>query len=194
MIPFNKLGWAFHHFGPLIYPEKIRQSLCKALGSLRPAAKVLDIGAGTGILCRFASECNSALELHAIDPAEGMLKYCDSKIRAYTGVAEALPFENAAFDAVMIGEAWHHFDDIERALSEIKRVLKKEGCIFIYDFDPSTLMGKLIAKAEVLLGEPGHFYKPEALAKLLTSYGFEVKTQRYGFRYTIQGIQKDNVS
>jgi demethylmenaquinone methyltransferase/2-methoxy-6-polyprenyl-1,4-benzoquinol methylase len=189
MIPFNRLGWVFHHFGSLIYPAEIKKSLCMAIKPLPTQARVLDIGAGTGILCRFAAECKRDLELHAIDPAEGMLKYCSQEIISHLGTAEALPFKDAEFDAVMIGEALHHFDDIERSMEEITRVLKSEGRIFIYDFDPSKLMGKVIAGTERLLGEPGHFFVPESLQKLLESYGFEAEVHNHGFRYTLTGYK-----
>jgi len=187
MIPFNKLGWAFHSFGSFFYPSRVKELLCETLQPLDPKAKLLDIGAGTGMLCRFAAVCNPDLQLHAIDPAQGMLKYCPEQITTHLGKAECLPFEASTFDAVVIGEALHHFEDIDTSLREITRVLKRGGKLFIYDFDPSTLMGVLIAKGEKLLGEPGNFFMPERLQGILEDHGFEVSVDIFGFRYIAIG-------
>jgi len=185
VIAFDKLGWIFHKFGALIYPKYIRKKLCETLKELPPKAKVLDIGAGTGVLSNFAKECNSSLELHAIDPALGMLKYCNNDICTYEGVAEELPFEENSFDAILMGEAMHHFNDIQKAFLEAKRVLKKSGFIFIYDFDPTFFIGKLIAKGEKLLGEPANFFPPKELAKKLEALGFKTTFYSYNFRYIL---------
>lgn len=53
MIPFNKLGWAFHRFGKHIYPQEICQSLCNFLETLPSHANIIDIGAGTTKLATF---------------------------------------------------------------------------------------------------------------------------------------------
>ena len=185
MIPFDRLGWAFHSFGGMIYPARVKETLCQTLQPLAPDARILDVGAGTGILCRFAAACRDDLQLDAVDPAAGMLKYCPKQTATHLGRAEALPFESAAFDAVLIGEALHHFEDIDLALREIKRVLKDEGRLFIYDFDPSTWIGGLIAKGEKLLGEPGNFFVPQRLQSILEDHGFDISVDVFGFRYIV---------
>jgi len=191
MIPFDRLGWAFHNFGGMIYPARVKEALCQTVQPLAPAARILDVGAGTGILCRFASACRDDLQLEAIDPAEGMLKYCPEQTVTHLGRAEALPFEASTFDAVMIGEALHHFEDIDVSLAEIKRVLKPGGRLFIYDFDPSTWMGGVIAKGEKLLGEPGNFFVPKRLQSVLEDHSFDVYVDIFGFRYIITAKLKE---
>ncbi len=185
MIPFNHLGWIFKYIGPAIYPHKIRESLCSFLIPISRSASVLDLGAGTGMMSEFAYSCREDLQFTAVDPAEGMLKYSADYIQTHQGHAERLPFEENCFDVILIGEALHHFSNIETSIEEIVRVLKKEGKLFIYDFDSSTFMGKLICKAEKILGEPGNFFTPRALEEILQSYGFSVEISQFGWRYTI---------
>lgn len=185
MIPFNHLGWVFKYIGPSIYPHKVRESLCSFLMPLSKSASVLDLGAGTGIMSEFAYACRNDLQFTAVDPAEGMLKYSAEYIQAHKANAELLPFEKDRFEAILIGEALHHFTDIEMSMNEIVRVLKKGGKLFIYDFDSSTFMGKLICRAERILGEPGNFFTPSALETILKSHGFSVEIRQYGWRYTI---------
>ena len=185
MIPFNKLGWAFHRFGKRIYPQEVRQSLCRFLDTLPTEAKVLDVGAGTGVLCELSLACRNDLVLTAADPAKGMLQYCSDRVQTVVSPAETLPFENDSFDAVLMGEALHHFRDVDAAFFEIKRILKPNGMLFIYDFNPEKFMGGLIAKGEVLLGEPGNFFAPSMLESKLAAFGFETKSEQYGYRYTL---------
>ena len=191
MIPFNHLGWVFKTIGPAIYPSKVRESFCLFLQTLSKQASVLDMGAGTGVMSEFAYACRDDLHYVAIDPAEGMLKFSPEYIHTHKAAAEALPFDDENFDMVFMGESLHHFQDVDKALQETVRVLKKEGKLFIYDFDVSTFMGKSICRGEKLLGEPGNFFTPEALKEILESYGFLVVINQYGYRYTISAQLKN---
>jgi len=188
MIPFNHLGWIFKTFGSTVYPKEVRQELCTFLKSLSLNANVLDVGAGTGMMCEFAHVCREDLTLVAVDPAEGMLKFSPSYVTTYQASAEALPFDVDSFDVLLMGESLHHFRDIDVALDEAVRVLKDKGKLFIYDFNVNTFMGKSICRGEKLLGEPGNFFEPELLKDKLTNYGFTVNIKEYAWRYTISAV------
>lgn len=189
MIPFNYLGIVFHTFGSFIYPKSVRTALCTFLQPLPSQSKVLDIGAGTGILCQFAYECRDDLCFVAVDPAEGMMKYAKTYVQTHKASAEALPFENDSFDVAMMGESLHHFRDVDESLKETVRVLKSGGKLFIYDFDVSTFMGKSICRGEVLLGEPGNFFTSHNLQEKLEMYGFRVSITKHGWRYTVDAVK-----
>ena len=191
MIPFNHLGWVFKTIGPAIYPSKVRESFCLFLQTLSKQASVLEMGSGTGVMSEFAYACRDDLHYVAVDPAEGMLKFSPEYIETHKAAAEALPFDAENFDMVFMGESLHHFQDVDKALQETVRVLKKEGKLFIYDFDVSTFMGKSICRGEKLLGEPGNFFTPEALKEILESYGFLALINQYGYRYTISAQLKN---
>ena len=185
MIPFNHLGWIFKYIGPLIYPHTIRESLCSFLIPLSRSASVLDLGAGTGVMSEFAYACREDLRFTAVDPAEGMLKFSAEYVQTHKANAEALPFDASSFEAILIGEALHHFQDVEKSLQEIVRVLDDDGRLFIYDFDSSTFMGNTLCRVEKILGEPGNFFPPEVLKQRLESHGFSVHIRQFGYRYTI---------
>lgn len=185
MIPFNSLGFVFKHFGSVIYPKEVLDDLCTFLKPFENHESVLDVGAGTGVMSEFAYNCNSSLKYTAVDPAHGMLKYTPAYVETYIGAAEALPFEKNSFDAILMGESLHHFREPKIAFEEVSRVLKKNGKLFIYDFDVSTFLGKIICMAERLFGEPAHFYDPKKLKILLEEYGFKVSITHHKWRYTI---------
>ena len=185
MIPFNRLGIVFNTFGAFVYPQSVRKALCTFLKSAPSQANVLDIGSGTGLLCKFGHTCRKDLEYVAVDPAKGMMKYAKAYVSTHIGTAEALPFDDNSFDMAMMGESLHHFKDVDEALKETVRVLKNGGRLFIYDFDVESFMGKSICKGEMLLGEPGNFFTPKDLEKKLTSFGLIATITKHGWRYTI---------
>jgi demethylmenaquinone methyltransferase/2-methoxy-6-polyprenyl-1,4-benzoquinol methylase len=185
MIPFNHLGWFFNLCDSTAYPSEAVDDLCLALKPLQNGALILDLGAGTGIMSNYAHACRNDLRFVAADPAEGMLKYVPEHIQTVNAVAESLPFDSDRFDAVLVGEAIHHFQEPASAFEEIARVLKNGGLLFVYEFDPSTFLGAVVHYGERLLGEPGNFYTPEALQKILQQHGFDVVINRHGWRYTV---------
>ena len=47
--------------------------------------------------------------------------------------AESLKFEDGCFDTVCVANSLHHFENVDRALSEMKRVLKPGGCFIVQE-------------------------------------------------------------
>ena len=188
MIPFNHLGFVFKHFSHILYPKEVLEQLCEFIKELDDGSKVLDIGAGAGMMSESAHRCNTNLDYTAVDPAHGMLKYVDKRIKICVANAESLPFEDDSIDVVLMGESLHHFNDVELSLQEVKRVLKSGAKIFIYEFDLSTFRGKCLYLAEKIVGEPANFYKSQELKRVLEGYGFSVKLRHYGWRYTLVAI------
>ena len=93
------------------------------------AARVLDLGAGTGKL----TEALVALDrdVIAVDPVEEMLEELEVAVPGVPrilGTAEDIPIEDDSVDAVVAGQAWHWFQP-ERAVAEIARVLKPGGVL-----------------------------------------------------------------
>jgi demethylmenaquinone methyltransferase/2-methoxy-6-polyprenyl-1,4-benzoquinol methylase len=187
LIPFNHLGFIFSKVAKNIYPEEIQYEL-KELLKNKKNLNILDIGAGTGALSDFVFKMNSDSNFVCVDPAFGMLKYAPEYAFKVVGKAEDLPIKNETIDLILIGEAIHHFRDVDKSLDEIKRVLKKNGILFIFDFDVSQFKGKMICFFEKLLGEPGNFYTPDSLSSLLQKNGFKTKIKTYGYKFTITGI------
>jgi len=185
MIPFNHLGWIFKKFGSIVYPQSVRTELCIFLQPVMSQSKVLDIGSGAGMMCELAYTCRDDLSFVAVDPAEGMLKHSPEYVEMHKASAEGLPFKENSFDVILMGEALHHFKNVDESLAETVRVLNKKGKLFIYDFNVATFMGKSICSGEKLLGEPGNFFEPEELKSILENYGFSVETKEHGWRYTI---------
>lgn len=73
----------------------------------------------------------------SIDPDLDVLRRFrgDLRLDLVAAVAESLPFRDGAFDVVVSALALHHFDDVERALSEIARTAR--GVAYVVDYDGS---------------------------------------------------------
>jgi ubiquinone/menaquinone biosynthesis C-methylase UbiE len=86
----------------------------------------LEVGVGTG---RFASALGVE---EGIDPSPRMLdKAARRGIRTYLATAEDLPFQDGAFDGVLMALALCFVSDAERALRECARVLGPSGMLVI---------------------------------------------------------------
>ncbi|GAA2145426.1 class I SAM-dependent methyltransferase [Glycomyces algeriensis] len=91
---------------------------------------IVDLGAGTGLLTR--GLIAQGHRVTAVEPDDQMRAKLTASspglAAAHAGAAEALPLPDASADIVTAGQAFHWFDR-ERALPEIRRVLRPGGLL-----------------------------------------------------------------
>ena len=113
-------------FVPALFAQWGRIVAAKA--GVRPGMKVLDVGCGTGALALAVSEIvGDRGEVIGLDPNPEMLAVASAKPSATCwtpGRAEALPFADATFDAVVSQFAMMFFDDRAAALREMLRIVR----------------------------------------------------------------------
>lgn len=100
---------------------------------------VLDVACGTGILAREAARRAGPRRVTGLDCNDGMLAVArarECEVDWRLARAEALPFEDARFDAVVSQFGLMFFDDRERALREMWRVLRPGGRLAVAVFGP----------------------------------------------------------
>jgi len=117
-----------------------------------PAQRILEIGAGTGLLGRpLIAGGSSVIEC---DTSQLLLQQCTG--HRVAARAEELPFPAESFDAVTAAQCWHWFDRIA-APREIHRVLKPQGRIAIIYQTYLPLPGNVAAASEqiILRHRPG---------------------------------------
>ncbi len=88
--------------------------------------RVLDLAAGTGKLT--AELLALGHDVVAIEPLAPMRALIPPDAEALDGSAESIPLADASVDAVVVGQAFHWFDQ-EQALAEIARVLRPGGAL-----------------------------------------------------------------
>ena len=109
---------------------------------LMPGERVLDIGSGPGLLvASMAQQVGVAGEVQGVDVSETMVGLARTRCLAFGqvgfGVADAtaLPFGDARFDVVVCTQVLEYVPEVERALAEIRRVLRPGGRTLIMDTD-----------------------------------------------------------
>lgn len=136
--------------------------------------EVLDLGGGTGMNAEILSRAGAKVTV--VDTSQAMLKRAAAKNMSALilhAKAEALPLPDEAFDIVLISDAWHHFRDQAGVISEVARVLRPAGRLYIIDFNAGGRVTKTLAFLERLLAEPSAFPKPGILVEKLRQAGIE---------------------
>jgi demethylmenaquinone methyltransferase / 2-methoxy-6-polyprenyl-1,4-benzoquinol methylase len=157
-----------------------------------PGNEVLDACCGTGDLAIACARAGGRVT--GLDFSEPMLERARRKAPALewtTGDVLALPFADAAFDAATVGFGVRNVDDLERALRELRRVLRAGGRLGILEitrprgvlapfyrfwFDAVVpLLGKLLPGGSAYTYLPAsvrRFPPPRELAALIAAAGF----------------------
>ena len=129
----------------------------------------LEIGVGTG---RFAAPLGISVGL---DPSGAMLTYTIARgVSGIQGVAEALPFKDAAFDYGLVVTTICFVDDPETMLNEAHRVLKSEAPLIIGFVDRTSALGQqyLAHQNESVFYREAQFYSASEVERLLADTGF----------------------
>ena len=122
--------WAF-------YVEATTRETMRRL-PMTPAARVLDVGCGTGELLRRLRAKYPDAVLAGLDPVPEMLALAKDKLSGKEdlriGYADALPWPGATFDAVISCNMFHYITHPIDALREMARVLRPGGVIVLTDW------------------------------------------------------------
>ena len=188
-----------------------RKKVLQLVANTHPKT-ILDIATGTGDLAILMTKTN-AEKIIGLDISAGMLdvgrkkiedRKLSDKIEMILADSENMPFEDNTFDAITVAFGVRNFENLEKGLSEILRVLKPNGIFVIletsipektpykqgytfYSKNILPLIGKLFSKDNVayqyLSESASVFPYGEALNNILRKTGFTsvvAKPQTFG--------------
>ena len=142
---------------------------------LKPGAKVLDVGCGTGALLRkIADAC--PINGFGIDMSEDMIEEAKRKcpeMDMRISRCEETPFEDSTFDVITTCMAYHHFSNRAGFAKEAARILKPGGCLYIVDPRFPFVIRKAMNGFFKMIRVAGAFSTPEETYRDFAVYGFK---------------------
>lgn len=155
--------------------EAVYDSEVEALKRVMPDENKagLEIGAGSGL---FASRLGLR---YGVEPSGPMLEKAKARgIEMKQGAAEELPYPDESFDYTLMVTAICFLDDLDKAMEEMRRVLKPGGLALFGFVDKDSPLGQfyLQHKEEDLFYRPATFYSASEVISVLKRFGFKIET------------------
>lgn len=130
-----------NHFLSLGIDHLWRKKAVKMLKEIKPK-RIIDLATGTGDFAIAALKLNPE-EIIGVDISNGMLekgrekmknKGVDNIVQMKNGDSENLPFEDNYFDGLTVGFGVRNYENLEKGLSEMLRVIRPGGKAVILEF------------------------------------------------------------
>ena len=201
---FNNISGKYdflNHFLSLGIDKLWRKRAVKEMKAIQPK-KILDIATGTGDFALASLKLNPE-KVVGIDISSGMLevgkdkmrkKKVDNIISMQLGDSENLPFDDNYFDALTVGFGVRNFENLEKGLSEMLRVIRPGGKAIILEFSKPKkfpvkqgfgviskyiipFFGKLISK-----DDKAYSYPPESVAAFPEGREFELILEKLQYK------------
>ena len=189
-----------NHFLSMGIDIQWRKKVKKLIAPLQPKS-ILDVATGTADLAIELSKLNPE-KIVGVDIASKMLEIGKEKVKArkldnvielQLGDSENLAFQNNSFDAVTVAFGVRNFENLQKGLSEMHRVLKPGGITAILEFSkPKTFpfkqvynfyfsyilpgFGKLVSKSK-----EAYTYLPESVGLFPEDTAFIKELKNAGF-------------
>ncbi len=201
---FNNISKRYdflNHFLSLGIDKIWRKKAIKKLMKISPK-RILDIATGTGDFAIAALKLNPE-EIVGVDISQGMLdvgiekmrkKNYDHIIKMQLGDSENLPFETDYFDALTVGFGVRNYENLEKGLADMLRVLRPDGMAVILEFSKPKkfpikqlfgfyskrlipFFGKLISK-----DKRAYAYLPESVEAFPEGEAFKAIMKKIGYK------------
>ncbi len=204
---FNNISGTYdflNHFMSLGIDILWRKKAIRELKAQQPAS-ILDVATGTGDFAFEAIKILKPEKITGVDISAGMLEVAKRKIAdrklghifsVRLGDSEMLPFEDDQFDAITVAYGVRNYENLEKGLADMRRVLKPGGKIVILEFSkPQTFPVKQLYNFYFKHITPffgrvfskdarAYQYLPESVAAFPDGRSFTQLMERVGFNET----------
>lgn len=136
----------------------------------KTSGKILDIGAGTG---DFLNALDKNLwQKYALEPVEKLHEVLNQKEISIVSTLNEL--ENQSLDVITLWHSLEHIPNLENTLSELQRIIKKDGFVFIAVPNYKSYDAKYYEKYWAAWDVPRHLwhFSRKGLKQIAESYSF----------------------
>lgn len=146
------------------------------IGNFKMAGRLLDVGCSIGTFLDIAR--SRGWEAYGVDIDKEAIDYCINTLRLNVKAGElgGCVFPLDYFDIVTMNDVVEHLKDPFPVFLEIKRILKKDGLLFISTPNINSIVAKIMGIRWVHLKPQEHVYyfTPHTIEKILKKTGFNV--------------------
>jgi ubiquinone/menaquinone biosynthesis C-methylase UbiE len=176
------------------FARKIVQSLV----TLEEEVTIVDLGTGPGLLAVELHKLWPRARIIGVDPSSEMLRIARRNageagmpdFEARLGTAEEIPLASGSADLVVSQSSFHEWEDPQKGLGEVFRILKPGGSLILKDYDGAWLS----PWKRKLLGRFHHLemfrFTFQQVADLLKEAGFEkTEGEDRGWQLFVRGVK-----
>ncbi len=159
------------------YFEKRYRDNIAQIKRFKHQGKLLDVGCNIGLFLNVARE--EGFSVIGVELNKGCAQYGinNFKLDIRSDYLENVAFADQSIDVVTLFDVLEHVPDIHGFLTEIRRVLKKDGLIVVQSPNIQSLMAALTKSNWSWLTPPDHLYHftPATLKLLLKEHGCDIR-------------------
>ena len=182
--------------------------IVRSIAPLERDSTIVDLGTGPGILSIEINKLLPQAKIIGVDPSSEMLeiarKNADeagmSDYETRLGKAEEIPIESNSANLVVTQSSFHEWEDPQKGLSEIFRILKPGGSLILKDYNRAWLSKWKRNLFKLLMAAIGESYEDhvgmfeftfDEVASLLKEAGFdEIEGKKRGVQLFVQALKR----
>ena len=189
--------WA--KIGSRVVYAPFARKIVKCVAPLEMGSTVVELGTGPGLLaielCRLLPEANvigldpsgEAVKIARENADEAEISSCETRL----GNAEEIPLASSSVNLVVTQSSFHEWDNPQKGLSEVLRILRPGGSLIVKDYNRDWL-----SKWKRYLLKPFHHlemfrFNFSDVANLLREAGFdEVSGEGNGLQFLVRAVKR----
>jgi SAM-dependent methyltransferase len=157
------------------YLHNVFERRISDIAKYKARGKVLEVGCSVGFMLDVLKK--RGYDAQGLEPSKDGVEFCKKKgFRVYHGYLGEKRLSAAPYDVVILNHVFEHIKDLPKACSDISKLLKKDGIVFIECPNFSSFEAKLTGKHWRFLQPHEHFsqFNPISMRNLLEKNGFEI--------------------
>lgn len=188
---FSSRSNVYDIFGTWVNNDTILSSIIACIpASPEKLLDIVDLGAGTGAVSKYIfKEYPFGKSITSVDICEDMLsRILESEIKKCVTSIETMPFANDTFDVAVSRQCLHYVDQLGQAISEIKRIVKKNGMFILSQIVPFESQMKDYWSEIIKFRQPlrKHYFSEADWINILTYEGFNLLSiERFSHRGSV---------